>query len=88
MGPTSIDRANDLVYSSTESPFIISLFAVANIFLVFIRVKLPRGLGREQSRVSLLVGLGLLELGIGAVEPVPEAQPPVAGVKPETIGLA
>ena len=28
------------------------------------------------------MGLGLLELGIGAVEPVPEAEPPVAGVKP------
>ena len=33
--------------------------------------------------MSLLVGLGLLELSIGAIEPVPEAQPPVASVELE-----
>ena len=35
-----------------------------------------------KSNVPLLVHLGLLELDVGAVEPVPEAEPPVAGVKP------
>ena len=35
-----------------------------------------------KSDVPLLVHLGLLELDVGAVEPVPEAEPPVAGVKP------
>ena len=55
-----------------------------NGFLVFIWVKLSAELGREQSRVSLLVGLRLLELSIGAVvEPVREAQPPEASVELE-----
>ena len=37
--------------------------------------------------MSLLVDVGLLELDVGTVKPVPEAQPPVTCVKPERNGM-
>ena len=53
-----------------------------NLFVVFVWKQFSGRLGRVESDVPLLVHLGLLELDVGAVEPVPEAEPPVAGVKP------
>ncbi len=49
---------------------------------VFIRKELSRRLGRVKPDVSLFVGLRLLELGVRAINPIPNAQPAIVCVKP------
>ena len=55
------------------------------IVLGRVRVQLPGRLQGVQPDVPLGVHLRVLELGVGAVEPVPEAEPAVAGVEAEVV---
>jgi hypothetical protein len=78
-------RPNQVTVSTFKKVILFQFFKTILLFtLVFFRVDLSSRFHSEQAHVSLLVNLCLLELCIGAVEPVPEAEPAVACVEPET----